>query len=519
VSRFIKLDDLCWQGHVLAGLVTADLLLSNLDAKTALARYLPILLAASVFYTVSRFCTLKQSEYKRTAAWAHTWVATGLLATLAWHESQQPWLAVLWIAFALTLAVIDQLFNIEELPWQAHVLAALAVCRAATLNLYLLGTWHGIDLRLVTLAMLVAALYALAKYVRFPQSALDSSLNHIYSWAGSIFGAWMLWSELRPIAVADGLAIFGLLLFEFGDWRKERQIRLQGYLALTIAFVRVFLVNLTAASLPGETISPRIYTIVPIALINLFVWMQLQSGKENDEVERFSIANLLAWFATGAVASLLYFEVSTEWIVLAWAVLAVVLLITVLAIDKELFLQQSILLVTAVVTRGIAHNLFGSSYFSTGGWSGNISVLSIVIALLLATLPVAFRLRTRYNARPMQFRVSQALALNRPEQWLFFAPILLLTLMIVVKLNAGMVTLSWGLEGLLVVLLGLRVGERSYRITGLLLLLLCVCKIIFRDAWQLTERDRYITFIALGAALMLVSTLYNRFRESVRRLL
>jgi len=51
------------------------------------------------------------------------------------------------------------------------------------------------------------------------------------------------------------------------------------------------------------------------------------------------------------------------------------------------------------------------------------------------------------------------------------------------------------------------------------LLLLCVGKIVFRDAWQLDERDRYITFIALGAALTLVSTLYGRYREIVRRLL
>lgn len=65
----------------------------------------------------------------------------------------------------------------------------------------------------------------------------------------------------------------------------------------------------------------------------------------------------------------------------------------------------------------------------------------------------------------------------------------------------------------------LGVSQRSYRISGLLLLVLCVGKIVLRDAWRLDERDRYITFIALGAALTLVSTLYNRYRETVRRLL
>jgi hypothetical protein len=113
--------------------------------------------------------------------------------------------------------------------------------------------------------------------------------------------------------------------------------------------------------------------------------------------------------------------------------------------------------------------------------------------------------------------LSRALALSRPEQWLLFASVLLATLTIALKMNAGMLTLSWGVEGVMVILLGLAVSERSFGVTGLLLL--CVCKIVVRDAWHLSERDRYITFIALGASLMLVSTLYNRYRESVRRLL
>jgi hypothetical protein len=518
-ARFIKLDDLCWQEHAMAVLVADRLLMSNLDAQTASARYVPMLLGAAAFYAMSRFCTLQNAPYRRVAAWAHTWAATGLLAALAWHESPQPWLAVIWVLFALTLAIVDRIFDVEDLAWQAHTLAVLAIWRAATVNLYVHDKWHSIDLRLVTLSIVVAVLYALAYYARLPQVYRERGLNHIYSWVASILAAWMLWSELQPIAVADGLAIFGLLLFEYGDWRKQKQLRLQGYIALTVAFARIFFVNLTAATLPGEAVSPRIFTIVPIAVINFFVWAQLQSGKESGKFERWSVGNLLAWFGTGAIAALLYFETSPEWIVLAWAVLVVILMLTVLTINKELFLQQAALLVAGVVSRGIAHNIFGGSYFTAGGWRGNFAVLSLVAALLLGTLPVAFRLRKRYIERPMQFSLSRALVLHRPEQWLFFAPVVLVTLMVAVKMNPGMITLSWGVEGVLVILLGLSVSERSYRITGLLLLLLCVGKIVLRDAWRLTERDRYITFIALGAALMLVSTLYNRYRESVRRLL
>jgi hypothetical protein len=46
-----------------------------------------------------------------------------------------------------------------------------------------------------------------------------------------------------------------------------------------------------------------------------------------------------------------------------------------------------------------------------------------------------------------------------------------------------------------------------------------VGKIVVRDAWQLDERDRYITFIVLGAALLLVSLLYGKYRDQLNRLL
>jgi uncharacterized membrane protein len=78
-----------------------------------------------------------------------------------------------------------------------------------------------------------------------------------------------------------------------------------------------------------------------------------------------------------------------------------------------------------------------------------------------------------------------------------------------------MVTVSWGLEGVLIVLIALAVNERSFRLTGLVLLLLCVGKGLAMDAWGLAPRDRYITFIILGAALLLVSFLYSKYRDAI----
>jgi uncharacterized membrane protein len=132
-------------------------------------------------------------------------------------------------------------------------------------------------------------------------------------------------------------------------------------------------------------------------------------------------------------------------------------------------------------------------------------------------------LRERYgvrgNANATGARRILLAVARRPEQLQFFAPVVLLSLMLALKMRSGMVTVSWGIEGLLIILLALAVQERSFRLTGLGLLLLCVGKIMAMDVWGLQARDRYITLIIVGSALLLVSYLYSRYRETIRQFL
>jgi uncharacterized membrane protein len=91
--------------------------------------------------------------------------------------------------------------------------------------------------------------------------------------------------------------------------------------------------------------------------------------------------------------------------------------------------------------------------------------------------------------------------------------------MLGLKMQSGMKTVAWGVEGVLIFLLALAVKERSFRLTGLGLLLLCVAKIMALDVWGLQPRDRYITLIIVGAALVFVSFLYTRYRDTIRQYL
>jgi uncharacterized membrane protein len=82
-----------------------------------------------------------------------------------------------------------------------------------------------------------------------------------------------------------------------------------------------------------------------------------------------------------------------------------------------------------------------------------------------------------------------------------------------------MITVGWSVLGLLTFLFALVVSERSFRLTGLGLLLAGVGKIIAVDIWHASPTDRYITLIVMGAALLFVSFLYSRYRETILELL
>jgi len=521
VSRWMAYRPLVWQANAVAIAAMVRTFTYNFSVEESWhgvsLRLLTVVVVAAGLYFISRKATLEETGRVPASAYLHTTAGTALLATLAWYEAPGGWVAPVWVAFALVLAAVDRRFELDELPWQAHALAALTLLRSVSVNLYVTDLWHGISVRLLSLAMVAVALYALSRLIRMPERWRAQDFHHIYSWAASTIVSLLLWYELQPLSVAVGWAVFGLVLFEYGLWRTIKQFRYQAYVAFAAAFGRIFFVNLTAGA-PGELWGPRLYTILPLALIFFFVYAQLAGGDKAATRDLSLYCDvLLAYLGSGSLVAVLYFQFAGDWIVTAWAAAVVVLFAAALWLDRSIFLHQALLLTVGTCGRGVMHNLFGSSYFVGGDWTGRYFVLGSAIALLLATLPFAYCLRNRYGMSG-RFKGLAAPVL-RPEQMMFFLPIILLTLMLALKMRAGMVTVAWGIEGVLIVLLALAVNERSFRLTGLVLLLVCVAKVMALDMWGLAVRDRYLTLIILGAALLLVSFLYTRYRDTIRQFL
>lgn len=524
-NRWIRYPQLAWQANVIGFCALLRAFFYNYDLSQPFwgpisLRVFTICLVVAGLYFLSRQAAPSEN-LKRLTAFVHSFAATGLLSLLAWYEYPNGWLAPIWAAFALVLAIVDQRLEFEELPWQSHALALMTLVRALSVNLYVTATWRGLSVRLLSLAIVAVIFYALSRVIRMPEDLRRRDLHHIYSWAASVIVSLLLWYELQPLSIAVGWAVFGLVLFEYGILRKITQFRYQAYVALSAAFARIFFANLTAGE-PGDFWGPRVYTILPLVLILYFVYAQLPQKEETiarDRRLRFDV--LVAYLGTAAVVALFYFQFPIEWVVTAWAALVFILLGASLALDKPIFLHQGLLLTLMVFGRGMVHNLFGASYFGESDWKGNYLVLGSAAGILLASLFFAFRLRGRFQPETSNGRLKRLLhaATRRPEQVLFFVPVTLIICMLALKMKTGMITVSWGVEAVLVFLFALAVKERSFRLTGLGLLLLCVGKIAVLDFWGLQVRDRYITLIVVGIALTFVSFLYTRYRDAIRQYL
>lgn len=504
----------------------ADFGLSIIFVLAAAASYI------NAHWVLKRWAQLFANEVDLRVMQRFSYVAAVMLAIAAWLVFPQTWTAVAWCVVGLGLAIAARRNSIPELSDQANLISLAAVIRTLSINMESTDTWHGLSSRLLTVSLVSVLLYVTSRWsgnsergagilILGRQFSMGEIAGAAYTWAASGLLGLMAWYELRPVGVADAWLVGALVLFEIGVAWNKYSLRIQSYIALFACFLRIFFVNLNADGNPGE-ISPRFYTVVPLALGFFYAYWRLceLSLELTDDERRFKVSDVCCWLGTATFVVLMRFELPGDWVAAAWAGLVFALLALAWRNGRKVFLYQGMLLAAGVGFRTILHNFYERSYFPAPLWDSRwLTVLTTVVILLASLLP-AFRLRKKdAGISGVGLWHVCRLFLGRPEQLLFFVPIVLLTWWLGIEMRHGMVTLAWGLEGVAVFMLALWLGERSFRLTGLGILLLCVGKILVIDVWGLDPRDRYLTFIVLGAALLLVSFLYTRNREKLRQFL
>jgi uncharacterized membrane protein len=507
------------------------------DVRSDLPVSLMFFVAAAVFYANAhwlypRWAGLFTHQYDTIVIRRLSYVGCAMMMFGDYIAFPESWTAVAWCIAGLGLAFIGRRARIPDLGYQAYFESLAALVRVVSVNLYVSQTYHGVSLRLITISLVAGTLYITSQWawsgeqdrrfmLRDRSFLLGAWIGGAYTWAASLLLALLAWYELRPVGVAVAWTLGGLLLFELGLSRRSVSLRWQAYLAFLAAFTRMFYVNLNASGMPGE-ISPRFYSVVPLALTFFYAYWRLEQASDDFSPleRRLRAASLCCYLGTITLVSLVRFEIEPDWVAAAWSALVVGLFAIAWRTGRGIFLHQALLGTFAILFRTVLHNFYERSYFPAPLWQSRWITAGATVSLLCMALPVTFKLRRREESDSQNGIVMFVHSLiNRPEQVVFFIAVGLVTVLLALEMRRGMVTLSWGIEGVLIFLLALWLGERSFRLTGLALLLLCVGKILLVDIWTLSPGDRILPMIVLGAALMLVSFLYTRNREKLRQYL
>lgn len=525
----LKRRDLSYQAHALGLMGFARTLLFNIDATREFHgftwRFITFTLTAALLYLCAYFSGPRDTQSARVLSAIDSWAGSALVAVLAYQEVSSAWIAVAWALFALFLIIAGNRLKRAELHFQAYLLSFGALFHVGLVNLYAVqpfSLYPGVTLRLVTIVLTAALFYLSSLCVARAEVDIAPIVAAMYAWAGSALVWLLLLFELYPLNVAPGWAVLGLALFEIGYLRKSSNLRLQGYCAFASAFARIFIANF------GASRHDLLITTLPLAIIFYAVFWQLE-GSSHDFLapdRRMLAGSILSYLGTATCATVLYNCLDPGWIAAGWAGLALLLIAVAWSARQDVFLHHSLLLAGAVLLRSMFFDLAPESAPDSAGlvkfWLSNRSEHVIAAAaLLFAAQIVAFPLRERYAAanRGRGSHDSWTILFSRPEQFFFFIPLALITVLILREVTQGRVTIAWGVEAVAVFLFALAVGQRSFRLTGLGLLLLCVGKILVLDVWRQDKSDRFVTFIILGISLLLVSFLYTRYSEAIKRYL
>ncbi len=439
----------------------------------------------------------------------------GLLAAGAclWVFFPASQTVVAWMVLAVILGRTADKVDSVDLAVQCDLIAAAAFLRILVVNLSIGDHWGSLSQRAITVLAASTLFYIGTGRKKAISSMPPVGIPTAYSWAGSLLLALLAWYELLPISVAVTWGVLGLLLFEIGYIRNKSYLRYQGYALLLASFIRIFFANMNAGS-PAHWLTPRVYTVLPLVAAYYWTYERLDGSETSTRLDRISgLAS--AHLGTVALTALAYFEIRSPWVVDAWAVLVFLTILAGWTLKRQVFVAQGLMLALAVFLRAILYNLHAAPLAGSSRWEGRIACISVACAIIFLTLPLAFRIRRLDAQQPAssnQLIRWLHFAISRPEQFLFFTPLLLVTVMLTREMRAGLITVSWSALGVAVFLIALLIRERSYRLTGLALLLLGVAKILLVDVWKLAPDDRYITLIVMGAALLLVSFLYTRYR-------
>ena len=435
-------------------------------------------------------------------------VSSAAAAALLWRTVPAVYLGPAWMALAILVLELGLRRWPSDLRTHAHVLAAMGAVRVLFLTVLPFHPIGGANERIAIgctalLAYAFAARFFAARPDQAPARESRGAVN-IASACGSLFALIELWVLLNPVAVAPAWALFALLLMEVGLRMDLPGLRLQGHLAAATAFGRLFYANLEPA---GYTfgVSHRLLNAGVVIAAHYFEWWRQGRWSERLRDWERSLRRPYLYTAAGLLAGLLYLELRPPLVEIGWALLAVLLLVVGRFRDLPDLRYQSYALAGVTFWRALALEFYPAGIFASP--EQRIAAGVLVIGCLFGAQLLLPQTEDKPGSEPGARLLYSLLATSLATAFLYQ------------EVSGSMLTVAWGIEGAVLLGAGFPLLDRTLRLSGLTLFLICIGKLFFYDLRALETLYRIMSFFVLGVILVGVSWIYTRFRDRIQRYL
>ena len=446
----------------------------------------------------SRQADLEHQSKDKTAFYCY--FGLSMLWSLATASSNisQEWLTMSYVLIATAIVLLG--FRLEDKFVRA---TGISVIACATLSfLASINTMSHLSM-----AAIAATLFYLADtYKRFTASLPGSDSHELeYSlFAAATSVLTILVQQLCSSFVSIACALEGLAFLLYGFKLQDKRARVAACAILTLVVHQFLTVDDVWTSPPVALLNLVVHKRILIAILDCAVLAVAAScylvPKLQDTAgKNYSLAFYYYSALIGGIAALTTVqEVSYEWLALALSLecLCAIAIGMIFPSVKELRSFATIALLLSQLF------ILGSS---VGHWEAHATITLIVLQFALAFFYRRFDPNRRVGLE------------HEIEHCYGVVGTLTLALLLAQIMPAGLLTMSWTLEAITVLTLGFHLQDKPYRMQGLILLALVICRLLFVELASLATIYRILSFIAAGIVMLLASFAYARLSSRTQQ--
>lgn len=427
------------------------------------------------------------------------------------------WASALWAIYAIILLVVAIVRKDIVLRWCSYIVYGTMffklffIDRSAEDFIISSPFSHS---RLLLFIIGAASLIIACFMIKRIKDVMKKDERYIVYVLGTA-GVYLLWDAslmeyTKWVSLIWG--ILGLVVLTYGFIKKSGYSRCIAYIIFaTMLLKTVFLDNSAKKFIFLDLLGSTRFLIYASVSIILFVagyLARMAISAEKKEEEKYAY---LALVSSGIfVLWLLAFLEAIKWAALYWSIIALGTLIYGYWRDAKYFRLFAYIIFSTMMLKLIAFDIEAQGFTSSDFWQSTRVILYVGCSVIL--------LAAAYLSR----RASIEFKSKDDKQMADIADIgfaIIIFILLFKEFSEKTISVAWGIEGIVLLLLGFILKNRVFRLSGIVVLAVVILKVFLYDLRGLEPLWRIISFIVLGVILLGAGFIYSKYSEEIKKLI